>query len=257
MEEISPEELEKIKTKWEETQSELKSRLILPPPPPEIDKDEISLIGGVDISFIIGDSVNACAAYVVLERNPNSSSSWKPVYQDLSMIRLTAPYIPGFLAFREAQPLTDMIRKQGRVQPELNPDILFVDGNGILHPRRFGLACHIGVELDIPTVGVAKNLHHLPEEGIQYDEDLKKSCSASLLNKGDSLNLISSQDGEILGCALKTCDKSTKPIFLSVGHNISLEKAKRIITEASIYRIPEPTRQADILSREYIRNHFK
>ena len=96
------------------------------------------------------------------------------------MVELTAPYVPGYLAFREAEPLVQLINSQRENKPELTPQVreinlnlnlvffylatliskkvILVDGNGVLHPSRFGLACHIGVMADIPTVGVAKNL---------------------------------------------------------------------------------------------------
>lgn len=139
--------------------------------------------------------------------------------------------------------------------PELIPDIILVDGNGILHSDRFGLASHLGVLVDIPTIGVAKNLYQMNELGIQRDEDHAKSIAA-LEHSGDSFP-IKVANGEELGLALKTCSSSTKPVFVSIGHKIDLLTAKNQVLRCSKFRVPEPIRQADIRSREFLRSKFQ
>ncbi|CAB4056356.1 ENDOV [Lepeophtheirus salmonis] len=207
------------------------------------DLHEANYIGGVDISFIKGNDRTAAAGYVI--------------YTNVKMIELNAPYLAGFLAFREAEPLIDLIRHQITVSaPQIRPDVIFADGNGILHPQRCGLACHIGLALDIPTVGVAKNLYMLPEDGIANDESHKKKI-ASMSKRGDSFLITSNaMNGEILGMALRTQSEASKPIYVSIGHKIDLDTAKDLVLSASNYRVPEPTRQADILSREFLRNNY-
>lgn len=78
------------------------------------------------------------------------------VYERYQMVRLTKPYIPGFLAFREVPFLLDLLNELRKTRPELVPQVVFMDGNGVLHPRGCGVACHFGVVADIPTIGVAK-----------------------------------------------------------------------------------------------------
>ena len=108
-------------------------------------------IGGVDLSFIKGNNVDACACLVVLE-----FPSLKVVYKDFAMVKLELPYIAGFLAFREVPFLVRLVEKLRKEHPYLLPDVIMVDGNGILHHRGFGLASHLGVLIDIPTIGIGK-----------------------------------------------------------------------------------------------------
>ncbi|XP_067571086.1 endonuclease V isoform X5 [Pseudorca crassidens] len=156
-------------------------------------------VGGVDVSFVKGDSVSACASLVVLS------------------------------------------------YPEL--EVLFVDGNGVLHHRGFGVACHLGVVTDLPCIGVAKKL--LQVDGLENNA-LHKEKVRLLKAGGDSFPLMGGS-GTVLGMALKSHDHSTKPLYVSVGHKMSLEAAVRLTHGCCKFRIPEPVRQADIRSRDYIR----
>ncbi|XP_054831311.1 endonuclease V isoform X2 [Eublepharis macularius] len=132
-------------------------------------------------------------------------------------------------------------------------EVLLVDGNGILHHRGFGLACHLGVLTGLPCIGVAKNL--LQVDGLSNDE-LHKEQIRDLQAGGDTFPL-SSTSGRILGMALRSYAKSTKPVYISVGHKMSLQSAVRLVHSCCKYRVPEPIRQADIRSREYIRKHVE
>jgi len=141
------------------------------------------------------------------------------------------PYIPGLLSFREG-PL--LLRLFERVNPV--PDVIFFDGQGIAHPRGLGLASHLGLFLDRPTIGCAKSrlIGHHEEPG------MKKGSTSPLLGEG----------GEVLGMAVRTRD-NTRPIFVSVGHKIDLESAVALtLASAPRFRIPEPTRQAHQLVNE-------
>ncbi|XP_030062466.1 endonuclease V isoform X2 [Microcaecilia unicolor] len=131
-------------------------------------------------------------------------------------------------------------------------EVLLVDGNGVLHHRGFGVACHLGVLTGLPCIGIAKNL--LQVSGLENDE-LHKEQIRSLQMGGDSFPLVESS-GRVLGMALKSCEKSTKPVYVSVGHKMSLESAVRLIHCCCKYRVPEPIRQADIRSRAHIRQNF-
>ncbi|KAL5660948.1 hypothetical protein ACJX0J_028073, partial [Zea mays] len=146
------------------TQDMLKSKLILedefawslPSVGSGLDEPEwckLKYIGGTDISFLKEDPSTACAAVVVL-----NADTLEVVHEEFNVVRLQVPYIPGFLAFREAPVLLGLLEKVKINAPHFCPQLLMVDGNGLLHPRGFGLACHLGVLADIPTIGVGKNL---------------------------------------------------------------------------------------------------
>ncbi|KAK2192786.1 hypothetical protein NP493_23g07039 [Ridgeia piscesae] len=130
--------------------------------------------------------------------------------------------------------------------------VVLVDGNGVLHPRYFGLACHLGVKQGIPTVGVAKNLFQI--DGLERNEAHQAQIE-DLQRAGDTFYLYGAS-GRTLGMALKTCEKATKPVYVSVGHQVSLDTAVWIATTCSLYRVPEPVRQADLRSREFVRDRF-
>ena len=134
------------------------------------------------------------------------------------------PYVPGLLSFREAPALIDAWHD---LQTE--PDLLVCDGHGRAHPRRFGLACHLGVWLDHPTIGCAKNV-------------LVGDCRAPAPEKGAHAPL--RDDDEVIGRAVRTRDE-INPVFVSIGHRVSLETATRHVLEVSpTYKIPEPIRAA-------------
>ncbi|XP_063654193.1 endonuclease V isoform X13 [Pan troglodytes] len=284
-------------------------------------------VGGVDVSFVKGDSVRACASLVVLSF-PELEVTWEDaelevVYEESRMVSLTAPYVSGFLAFREVPFLLELVQQLREKEPGLMPQVLLVDGNGVLHHRGFGVACHLGVLTDLPCVGVAKKLlqvdglennalhkekvpqppgppppktclelpptlflpHlplHLPPLGPHVGTESETlamegavdtpSCftgwqilraeTASLIppssqirllqTRGDSFPLLG-DSGTVLGMALRSHDRSTRPLYISVGHRMSLEAAVRLTCCCCRFRIPEPVRQADISSREHIR----
>lgn len=139
------------------------------------------------------------------------------------------PYLPGHLSLREAPAALEALGELSR-----RPDVLLVDGQGIAHPRRFGIACHIGVVSGIPAIGCAKThlIGDFREPGPQ---------------RGDWSPL--EFRGEILGAVLRTRDR-VKPLFISPGHLVTLEEAMEIVLHcATQYRLPEPLRIADSLAR--------
>ncbi|KAM9792741.1 endonuclease V-like [Neosynchiropus ocellatus] len=204
-------------------------------------------VAGVDLSFIKGDNVNACAQLVVL-----GYPDLQLLYEDSQMVKLTAPYIAGFLAFRETPFLLEALQRLNDKDPALMPQVVFVDGNGLFHYREFGLACHLGVLSRLPCVGVAKNL--LQVQGV-HKSDEHQSQIAALQKGGASFPLIAAS-GKVLGKALRSSESSSKPVYVSVGHKIGLDTAVRLTHACCRYRVPEPIRQADIRSREYLRQHF-
>jgi deoxyribonuclease V len=194
----------------------------------------VRYIMGVDVS--VDRKIDAAtAAAVVLS------------YPDLTLIeaqvaegKVEFPYVPGLLSFREI-PLTLVVCEKIAIIP----DLVMVDGQGIAHPRRMGLASHLGLFLDIPTIGCAKS----PLYG-KYDippEEL------------GSYTEIRAVGNEIIGAAVRT-KTGSKPLIISTGHKISLESSVRwVLQSIRGYRLPEPTRLAHLASRhnlppEYLMN---
>jgi len=184
----------------------------------------IRIIAGVDVAYDIKDNISH--AVVVTMRLDQ--------LQPLTIIRAQLPtkfpYIPGLLSFREIPVLLEALAQL----PE-SPDLLMVDGQGVAHPRRLGIAAHLGVLTDIPAIGVAKSLlcGRYQEPG---------------LNKGDHTPLL--DRGEVIGTVLRSKDK-TNPLFISAGHRISQKTALQLVLQCLIkHRLPEPTRIADKLSKD-------
>ena len=165
-------------------------------------------------------------AGVVLYRFPELEE-----VERVSAVRpLRFPYVPGLLSFRETPALLAAFARLRHT-----PDLIFVDGHGYAHPRRFGIACHMGVLLDRPTIGVAKSLLI----GTHEEPGKKAGNWAPLLAANTE------KENETIGAVLRTAD-SVRPVFVSQGHRISLESAIQFVMGvADGYRIPRPTRDAD------------
>ncbi len=209
----------------------------------------------VDLSFVVDNLADddtpadsyeqrACASLVVL-----SFPSLDVVYERFEMVVLSEPYIPGFLAFREVPPLVKLIEELRTQQPAMLPQVLFVDGNGILHPRQFGLACHLGVVSGIPTLGAAKKLFQM--DGLDKAE-IKARAVMELLRAGDFFPLTGS-GGRVWGAAMRATE-AINPTFVSPGHRIDLTDCIELVRRCSHHRVVEPIRQADLRSRAFIRD---
>ncbi|MCK8518924.1 deoxyribonuclease V [Methanoculleus sp. 7T] len=188
------------------------------------DVGEVSLVAGADASYTKGS--DEIYAVVVALRYPDLT-----VVERVSACAETPfPYIPGLLTFREGPALLEAFR---RLRSE--PDVVFFDGQGIAHPRGLGIASHMGVLLDRPTVGVAKSLL----VGTATDPGAGRG-SASPIRR----------NGETIGMAVRTKEK-TRPVYVSVGHRIALAQAvDLVLATARGYRLPEPTRQAHLFANE-------
>jgi deoxyribonuclease V len=177
---------------------------------------DVRVVAGADISVGGGRGKGA----VVLLSYPEL----RPLEQQVVEAPLTFPYVPGLLAFREVPVLVEAFRRLSQ-----RPDVLLVDGHGLAHPRRFGIACHLGLLLDLPTIGCAKSRlvgeHGQPGEEVGSRTELR--------------------DGpEILGLVLRT-RAGVSPVYVSVGHRIGLaEAADWALRLCGGYRLPEPARLA-------------
>lgn len=299
-----------------------------------------------------GDDEQAVAVYVIVDRR-----TMKVVYHDHIFFDLDVPYIPTYLAFREIAPLEQLVQQQIQNHPDVTPQAILVDGNGILHPRHAGIACFLGTRTDIPTIGIGKSLlyeggwtresvdetvddfvKHMhatvgqnqtlasqlsryrglivkrttpppstagtgnsDDPAMQDDGDVamyhpfsSTASSAETFDRKKALQdlapfcnglaiplAVSDHDSKlktmideyseatrfpVLGCALvghggqiaATTNSaprggSSKPIFVSVGHNMSSQESVQVAASLSLTRIPEPVRQADLYGREIMR----
>lgn len=220
---------------------------------PSSEPSAVTLVAGADISFVKGSTTDACAALVVCKL-----PSLAVVYGHCQAVRMQQPYIPGFLAFREVQHILDLLRELRTHRPECMPDVILVDGNGILHPAGFGIACHLGVLSGIPCVGVGKSLHCI--DGLTND-GVRRLARRECLSVGDSAALRGAS-GKVWGAVLRTTaggddegDAHFKPLIVSVGYRLSLQRAVQVVRACCKHRVPEPVRQADLRSRAWLRMH--
>jgi deoxyribonuclease V len=192
------------------------------------DRFEIPIkhVAGVDVAYADKRSIGSVA---VLEYD-----SMKTVELETAEVTTRFPYIPTLLSFREVPPAASAIKKL-----RIKPDVFLVDGQGIAHPYRLGFASHLGLVLDIATVGVAKSL----------------LCGKIAESRNGSWKPII-HEGNVVGGAVFT-KLNAKPVYVSVGHKVSLETAIKIILECSRkHRVPEPIREAHIAAENIKRKYL-
>ncbi|MFI1094700.1 endonuclease V [Streptomyces sp. NPDC020917] len=188
------------------------------------------LVAGLDVAYAgdgrgTGDLV--AAAVVVID-----TATLGVVERATATATSTFPYVPGLFAYRELPVLVEALRAL-----RTTPELLLCDGHGLAHPRRFGLACHLGVLTGLPTAGVAKT----PFVGSHDPAALAGA-------RGSHADLVDA--GETVGRVLRTQD-GVKPVYVSTGHLVDLPTAcAQVLALAPAYRLPETTRQADRLSRD-------
>ncbi|MFE5487268.1 endonuclease V [Streptomyces sp. NPDC056527] len=205
-------------------QRELRGRLVLDEPGPEPGTGHVT---GLDVAYDDERDLVAAAAVVLDARTLDV------VEEATAVGRVSFPYVPGLLAFREIPTVLAALAAL-----ETDPGLLVCDGYGLAHPRRFGLASHLGVLTGRPSIGVAKNPFTFT-----YDPPGAERGDRSPLVAGD----------EEVGRALRT-QAGVKPVFVSVGHRVSLDNAcAHTLRLAPRYRIPETTRHADSLCRRALK----
>ncbi|GAC1402960.1 MAG: deoxyribonuclease V [Ktedonobacteraceae bacterium] len=202
-------------------QNELAKRIIR-----EDQLEEVYYIAGVDMA--INENNGMARAAVVLLSFPNLEVVERHIYEE--PIRM--PYIPGLLSFREAPCVLGAFQ-----QLHQRPQLVMVDGAGIAHPRRIGIASHLGLWLDLPTIGCAKSILTGKYNAAKLGEEA--GAWEPLINRG-----------ETIGAAVRTRTR-VNPMIISLGHRISLATSIEYVLKcARGYRLPEPTRQADKLSKD-------
>jgi len=209
--------------RWDATPKEaaaiqraLRDRLVL-----RDDLGPVRLVAGADIALDPRERL-AFGGVVVL-----TFPGLEEVERQTAVCPLAFPYVPGLLAFREAPVLLEAF---ARLRSE--PDLLVFDAHGFAHPRRMGLASHLGLVLDRPSIGCAKSV-------------LVGACDEPPRGAGSWTPLV--HRDEVVGAAVRTRD-GVKPVFVSVGHRVALETAVGLMLQCSSgYRVPKPTREADKL----------
>lgn len=193
-------------------------------------------VAGLDVAYAADESHVAGAVAVLDIRTlevVESATAHRPV---------EFPYVPGLLAFRELPALLDALARL-----TVAPDVLVCDGYGLAHPRRFGLACHLGVLTGLPTFGVAKT----PFVGSFTEPGRERGAVSDLVDCREGAQ--PGQPGEVVGRVLRT-QTGIKPVFISVGHRIGLDEATgltlRLAPSSPGFRLPETTRRSDQLSRQ-------
>jgi deoxyribonuclease V len=201
-------------------QRELRERLV-PRPPKGL---TVERVAGADISMSRGD-VMAYGGLVVLD-----AATLAPVARASAAVRLSFPYVPGLLSFRELPVLSEAWARL-----DVRPDVLIFDGQGTAHPRRFGLACHGGLLFGVPSIGCAKSLL-VGRHGSLGEE---RGSVADILH-----------NGEVVGRAVRT-RRNVLPVYVSPGHLMDLPTAVDLVLRmTSRYREPETTRHAHRLVNE-------
>ncbi len=183
---------------------------------------KLRLVAGVDVGFEAGGKRTRAAVAVL------AFPSLEPRAEAVATLPTRFPYVPGLLSFREIPAIVAALDRLKEL-----PQLILCDGQGYAHPRRFGLACHLGVLSDIPTIGVAKSR-------------LIGTHGRVPRARGRWVPL--TDGGETIGAVLRT-RKDVKPVFVSVGHRVSLETAVELVMQCvTRYRLPETTRAADRLA---------
>ncbi len=207
--------------KLERLQNRLKEKLLFVP-----FRSEVKNVAGCDASFPDNKTLGIC---VILEY---PSLSVKEV--SYSLLKTHFPYIPTFLSFRELPALLQAYRNLKN-----RPDLILVDGQGIAHPRGMGIAAHLGLITGKPTIGVAKS-----KLFGDYDEEPGPEKGSFVLLR---------HDGETIGAVVRT-RSNVKPIFVSPGNLITVEDSiKWVLNLTTRYRLPEPVRIADRISKTLLK----
>jgi len=183
--------------------------------------ERADFVAGVDVAYLEGTSVGAVA---VLD-----CSDLSMVEFQVAHFKTRFPYVPTFLSFREIPPAYSAIRKL-----HTKPDVFLIDGQGFAHPYGLGFASHLGLILEKPTIGVAKSL-----------------LCGKVEQNVEGGRIVTLKDNEVVVGAMVITKAGTKPLYVSVGHRMSLKRATEIVLACTgKYRIPEPIRRAHLIANE-------
>lgn len=180
-------------------------------------------IAGVDVGLGRFGTVARAAAVLM------DGDDLKPVAQAVVELPVALPYIPGLLSFRELPAILAALDQLPRL-----PELILCDGQGIAHPRRFGIAAHLGIVTSLPSIGVAKSILFGQHDPLPAQKGARRALRA---------------DNEVIGTVLRS-RLGTAPLIISPGHRVSIKRAADLVLAMTTrYRLPEPTRLADRLSK--------
>lgn len=203
-------------------QKQLASRVIV-----EDKFGEIKTVAGVDVGFEENYTITKAAVAVF------SYPDLQELESAIARCPTTFPYIPGLLSFREIPALIAALEQLSTL-----PDLIMCDGQGLAHPRRLGIACHLGILLDLPTIGVAKSLL----VGTHQELSLEKGSWQPLIHRGETVG------------AVTRSRTNVRPLYISPGHRIALATAIDFVLACTTkYRLPETTRRADKLASQKLK----
>lgn len=201
------------------------------------DEESIKYVAGVDLAYWMEENEEKAVCCIVIVEYATGK-----ILEDVFAVgKITIPYMPGYLAFRELPLVMEAASKL-----KYDPDIYMFDGNGYLHPRHMGIATHASFFLKKPTIGVAKSYYKIGNEEFEMPEDYVGAYSDIIINN------------EVYGRVLRT-HKNAKPVFISAGNYINLDTTMKIVNKliSKESHIPIPTREADILTHTRRKDYRK
>lgn len=200
-----------------------------------LDTAQLKVVGGLDVHWI---TENEGVAGIAVLSWPDLKLPHSTFHHFLPAV----PYKPGFLGFRECEAYTLLCNSIRST--DLDPQLLFVDGCGLLHPRSCGSASQLGLLLNKPTIGISKTLN-------SRSQLTDKQVKDNMLTTGMLEHPIVDHAGLVVGCAIRKTLQHKQPVYVSVGHKISLKTAVGLARRSCLFKIPEPVRQADMLTRQH------
>ena len=195
--------------------------------------DQFKYVAGVDVAYSRDDE-RAYAAAVVL-----STTNWSRIAEQRAVLPVSVRYDPEMLGWREAPAILEVL-----LQLPIEPDLILVDGNGTAHPRKFGLACHVGYALDHPTIGVATT----------WPSGCRDTPAFFSKRRGSKAALLHGLSGDRVGYEVYT-QEGIDPIYVSPGNRVSVDDAVSLVLRCAPWRrIPEPLRHAEEAAAEFRKN---
>lgn len=207
-------------------------------------------VAGMDIRFLEHDMGPACVGLIIFD---NSDPEIPIVYEQYRNVEITKEYQPGYLYIRYLNLYKSMLDELKKKHSQYCPQVIMLRAGGTLHHNRCGLASHLGIVCDIPTIGVQESLLLGPKLAKKMNMDLETGYNQLFCqtdHQAGEYSEIRDRDNILLGVALVCNEKSKRPTYVSVGHRVSLDTAIDLVLDLSETRIPEPIRQVRISCRE-------
>lgn len=237
---------EQIIQKWEEEQTKLADRV-----------DETnSIIDYQDVQYVVGMSIandKEDETKLVCGLCVYDFQDGKKKYSFAKVFDTDIPYMSGYVGFRESVVYEEMYKNLMINKPQYSPDVIMLNTYGRLHPRKAGCACHVGVDLGVPVIGIGQTI--LNVDGL-VEHEIKKKFKEECTEEGD-FSLLKGKSGYIYGAALRTTEASENPVHITIGNKISLQTAINITLNCCINRTPEPIRGSNKIAKDTLYNHIK